>query len=120
MKILNVIGLMSGTSLDGIDAALVEISPDLSCKFIDGISIDYSTQMQTKLKSLFAPMISPKFLCEMNVLIGEYFADAAKKLIKKTGKKVDLIGSHGVTFYHNPTNEKFENLSLNSKTKSLS
>ena len=42
MKKLLVIGLMSGTSLDGIDAALVEITPDLSCRFIDGISLDYS------------------------------------------------------------------------------
>ncbi|MCR4881654.1 MAG: anhydro-N-acetylmuramic acid kinase [bacterium] len=114
MEKLLAAGLMSGTSLDGIDAALVEITPDLSCKFIGGVSLNYSEKMQQKLKSLFAPTISPKLLCEMNVLIGEYFAKAALLLEEKTGLKPDLIGSHGVTFYHNPTNEKFENLSLNS------
>ena len=105
---------MSGTSLDGVDAALVEIKPDLSCRFVDGISLDYSAKMQKRLKLLFEQMVSPKFLCEMNVLIGEYFAKAANLLREKTGIKPDLIGSHGVTFYHNPTNETFENFSLNS------
>lgn len=114
MEKLFVIGLMSGTSLDGIDAALVEISPDLSCKFIDGVSLDYSKEMQNKLHSLFASSVSPAFLCEMNVLIGEYFARAAKLLIEKTAVEPDLIGSHGVTFYHNPTKNSFENMSLNS------
>jgi len=109
-----VTGLMSGTSLDGIDAALVEIQPDLTCKFIAGESLDYSPEMIAKLKSLFADKISPKFLCEMNFLIGEYFAKCALKLQEKTGIKPDLIGSHGVTFYHNPTKETFEELSLNS------
>ncbi len=114
MKKMYVTGLMSGTSLDGIDAALVEILPDLSCKFIDGVSLDYSQDMQDKLKQLFLPQISPKFLCEMNVLIGEYFAKCALKLEEKTGIKPDLIGSHGITFFHNPTSEKFENMPLNS------
>ena len=114
MEKMYVTGLMSGTSLDGIDAALVEIQPDLTCKFIAGESLDYSPEMVKKLKSLFRDEISPKFLCEMNFLIGEYFAKCALNLQEKTGIKPDLIGSHGVTFYHNPTKETFENLSLNS------
>lgn len=114
MEKMYVTGLMSGTSLDGIDAALVEIQPDLTCKFIAGESLDYSPEMVKKLKSLFRDNISPKFLCEMNFLIGEYFAKCALNLQEKTGIKPDLIGSHGVTFYHNPTKETFENLSLNS------
>jgi len=114
MKPMYVIGLMSGTSLDGIDGALVKINPDLSCEFIDGVSLDYSVEMSKKLKLLFSENISPKFLCEMNFLIGEYFAKCALKLEEKTNIKPDLIGSHGVTFFHNPTSEKFENYSLNS------
>ncbi|MCQ2958142.1 MAG: anhydro-N-acetylmuramic acid kinase [Candidatus Gastranaerophilales bacterium] len=114
MEKLFVTGLMSGTSLDGIDAALVEIDENLSCKFIDGVSLDYSKKMQDKIKKLFEDKISTKFLCEMNVLIGEYFAKCALKLEEKTGKKPDLIGSHGVTLWHNPTKETFENMPLNS------
>ena len=114
MKKMYVAGLMSGTSLDGIDAALVEIEPNLKCRFIDGISLNYSEEMQNRLKELFKPMISPEFLCEMNVLTGEYFAEAVRLLEEKTGIKPALIGSHGITFYHNPTKEKFENFSLNS------
>jgi len=105
---------MSGTSLDGIDAALVEIDENLTCKFIDGVSLDYSKGMQAKIKQLFSKDISAKFLCEMNVLIGEYFAQCALKLQDKTGIKPDLIGSHGVTLWHNPTKETFENIPLNS------
>ena len=111
---MHVVGLMSGTSLDGIDAALVEISSDLKCKFVAGCSLDYSDGMRKKIRQLFEPMISPKFLCEMNFLLGEYFAQAAEKLYTMTGIKPDLIGSHGVTFYHNPINEKFEGLPLKS------
>ncbi len=109
-----VVGLMSGTSLDGIDAALVDISPDLKCKFIDGYSLDYSEGMREKLQQLFAPVVAPKLLCEMNFLLGEYFANAVINLQNKTGIKPDLIGSHGVTFYHNPSDEKFEGLPLKS------
>ena len=114
MEKLFVTGLMSGTSLDGIDAALVEIKPDLSCKFIDGVSLDYSQEMQKKIKELFQPTISPRFLTEMNVLIGEYFAKCALKLEEKTGIRADLIASHGLTFYHNPTDETFEGMPLKS------
>ncbi len=112
-----VIGLMSGTSLDGIDGALVEIKPNLSCKFIEGYSFDYSKEMSIKIKKLFEPTISPQFLCEMNFLIGEYFAKCALGLCEKAGVKptdVDLIGSHGLTFYHNPTTEIFGGLPLKS------
>ena len=114
MKKMYVIGLMSGTSLDGIDAALVEIQPDLSCKFIDGYSLDYSSKMQEKIKKLFEPTVSPRLLTEMNFLIGEYFAKCAIKLEEKTKIKADLIGSHGITFFHNPTDEFFEQMPLKS------
>ena len=110
MEKMFVIGLMCGTSLDGIDGALVEIEPNLSCKFIAGHHLDYSEGMSERIKKLFTPNVEPKFLCEMNFLIGEYFAKTANLLINKTGIKPDLIGSHGVTFYHNPTKETFEDI----------
>ncbi len=113
-KSMLAIGLMSGTSLDGIDGAIVEIKPDFSCNFIEGHSINYSAQMQAKIKKLFSYRISPKFLCEMNFLIGEYFAKCAMELINKTKLNPDLIGSHGITLYHNPLNKNFENFSLKS------
>ena len=58
--------------------------------------------MQINIKKLFCDNISPKLLCEMNFLIGEYFAKAALKLENKSRIKADLISSHGLTFYHNP------------------
>lgn len=112
-----VIGLMSGTSLDGIDAALVEIKEDLSCRFITGYSLDYSKEMQNRIKKLFEPLVSPAFLCEMNFLIGEYFAKCALELCSKNNiplEQIDLIASHGLTFYHNPTENTFEGFSLKS------
>ena len=44
------IGLMSGTSMDGIDAALIETDGETGIKELDGTSLDYGTQFKIQLK----------------------------------------------------------------------
>ena len=108
-----IIGLMSGTSCDSIDAALCEVKPDLSCKFTAGINFKYPEHIRSKLFQIFSGNASIKDICQMNFAIGKCFADAANILIEKHGKP-DLIASHGQTVYHFPFDEKLDNISLKS------
>ena len=108
-----IIGLMSGTSCDSIDAGLCEVYPDLSVKLIQGINHPYPEHIRAKIFSAFRGEITIKELCQLNFLIGKCFADAANILIGEFGKP-DLISSHGQTVYHYPFDEKLDNISLRS------
>jgi anhydro-N-acetylmuramic acid kinase len=105
---LRVIGLMSGTSLDGIDAALVEIdgvtSADLSWKLIEFVSVPYTAEQR---KLIHDAMVrgDAAALCEIHALIGEWFATAALAVCERArvvAVDVDVIGSHGQTVWHRP------------------
>lgn len=108
-----IIGLMSGTSCDSIDAGLCEVYPDLSVKLIQGINYAYPEHIRAKIFSAFRGDISVKELCQLNFAVGKCFADAANVLIDEFGKP-DLIASHGQTIYHYPYDEKLDNISLKS------
>ena len=108
-----VIGLMSGTSCDSIDAGLCEVAPDMSVKLIKGINYSYPEHIRAKIFSAFRGEINIKDLCQLNFAIGKCFANAAKILIEEFGKP-DFISSHGQTVYHYPYDEKLDNISLKS------
>ena len=108
-----VIGLMSGTSCDSIDAGLCEVNPDMSVKLIRGINYSYPEHIRAKIFSAFRGDINIKELCQLNFAIGKCFANAANILIEEFGKP-DLIASHGQTVYHYPFDEKLDNISLKS------
>jgi anhydro-N-acetylmuramic acid kinase len=99
-----VVGLMSGTSADGVDAALVEIDGfGLSTKvrLVEHATFPYSQSVRDRIHQTFAGTV--KDVCEMNFVLGELFAEAAVRIIRKAGLEnsaVDLIGSHGQTVYH--------------------
>lgn len=117
MDSLIVVGLMSGTSVDGIDASLVKINPDMSFENIENIVFEYPKNIREEIFKLFSPYATIKDLCWMNFIIGEYFAKAVILLAKKANVKlcdIDLIGSHGQTIYHIPVDEKINNLSKRS------
>ena len=103
-----VIGLMSGTSLDGIDAALVNINTDnkgLDIELIDFMSFDYEKEFRQKiLKTTDLNKSSVKDVAQLNIGLAEKFSEAVFSLLKKselTPAEVDLIASHGQTIYHN-------------------
>ncbi|MET3698297.1 anhydro-N-acetylmuramic acid kinase [Bacillus oleivorans] len=105
-----VVGLMSGTSLDGIDAALIKItSQDDSINItpVQFSTLPYTKEMKDKLLQLCDPEISRlEDLSNMNFLLGELFSCAALKVIEQSGIKreeVLLISSHGQTVYHQPS-----------------
>lgn len=104
-----VVGLMSGTSVDGIDAALIEIQregPGIKVQLVAFENTPYPDEIRRKIFGLFNPQTSTvDKIGYMNFLLGELYAEAALSVIKKAGltaKDVDIIGSHGQTIYHAP------------------
>lgn len=97
-------GLMSGTSMDGIDAALVDLSTN---QFIAGISLPYSTNTNNYLKAVLSGELSTlKAFSQLNTLLGREFARVALHLLEKANlaaKSIQAIGSHGQTLCHDAT-----------------
>ena len=108
-----IIGLMSGTSCDSIDAGLCEVYPDMSVSLLKGINFPYPEHIREKIFSAFRGEISIKELCQLNFAVGKCFADASNVLIKQFGKP-DFIASHGQTVFHYPFDETLDGISLKS------
>ena len=104
---MKVLGLMSGTSVDGIDAAIVDMEggpEDLSVELHAFTCVPFTTTQQEQIFQLFGPATGTvDRICQMNFALGEWFAQAAQQAISDAGLRpteVDLIGSHGQTVYH--------------------
>jgi anhydro-N-acetylmuramic acid kinase len=104
---MKVIGLMSGTSADGVDAALVEIHGrglDLTVRPLAFVALSYPSKLQRRIVSACTKGTVAE-ICHLNVLLGEWFAKAALQAIKTAGltpHDIDAIGSHGQTVHHLP------------------
>lgn len=112
-----VIGLMSGTSVDGVDAAFVKINPDFSFEEIHSTVYHYPLAFQNRIKSLFNEKVSLKEICVMNFLVAEHFSNAVEQLLTEAdlpSSDVDFIGSHGQTIYHYPTKDMNDGIPMNS------
>ncbi|MBL8146119.1 MAG: anhydro-N-acetylmuramic acid kinase [Anaerolineae bacterium] len=98
---LRVIGLLSGTSADGIDAALCEIDgapPKLSARIVRGQTLPYAPALRERiLAAMQAGGADAQEMAVLNVEIGKSFAQAAREV---AGEDCDLIGSHGQTVWH--------------------
>ena len=108
-----VVGLMSGTSIDGIDAALVKIKDTQTIVDVDLVhftSLAYSDDIKVSLLELCYPETSRlDALSRMNMYLGDLFADAAVKVITEAGmckQDITLIASHGQTIFHQPEKEE--------------
>ncbi len=104
-----VVGLMSGTSADGIDAAVVCLDgapPHLDWKLLAHINVPHPPQLRDEIFACFRPETgSVECICRLNFTLGEAFASAALQAIAAAGltpAEVDLIGSHGQTLWHIP------------------
>ena len=104
---MKVIGLMSGTSGDGVDAALVEIGRRKSHLHVEMVAfhpLPYPRSLQQRILSASVSGTVSE-LCHLNALLGEWFANAALGVIRAAKlhpKDIDLIGSHGQTVHHLP------------------
>jgi len=102
-----VLGLMSGTSADGIDVALARISgapPNLRAKLLGHVSVTLPSALRKEiLRVAEQDSITAGDLSQLNFRLGEAFADAALVACRRfriSPKRVSLIGSHGQTIYH--------------------
>jgi anhydro-N-acetylmuramic acid kinase len=106
MRSLLVIGLMSGTSRDGVDAALTKITgvgPELKARLMHHTHLKYPKSLGLRLADLNT--LNAGDICTLNVEIGEAFAKAAIKCAESSGEglnRVDAIASHGQTIWHIP------------------
>jgi len=101
------IGIMSGTSLDGIDVVITEITGTASNTKLNIIAfqtINYGEQLLKRIKkSLIPKESSSELLCSLNFELGYAYADAVKKVCKDNNvslEKIDFIASHGQTIFH--------------------
>ena len=117
-----VAGVMSGTSADGIDVALVEfpataskvsaknatrsrksaqLTTQTSLKFLGHAELPYPADVRRLvLASMNSPRASVADLARLNFLLGDLYAEAVMSAQKKLKLKAELVGCHGQTLYH--------------------
>jgi len=107
---MRVVGLMSGTSADGVDAAVVEIS-SRKVQLLAFDTFMYPASLRRQILGLCRPESARlDDICHYNFVLGEVFADAVINLCSKSGiclGSIDLIGSHGQTIYHQPSGKRY-------------
>jgi anhydro-N-acetylmuramic acid kinase len=102
------IGLMSGTSMDSVDAVLVDFSSPTP-KLIEHLSHQWPDDLKTRLLSLAEnPHSSITKFASLDIEAGHWFASAANAVLEKAGltaNTIKAIGSHGQTVLHQPDTE---------------
>ena len=101
------LGLMSGTSADGIDAAMWQFPAGGGCRFVHGLTARWGPGLRALLVALGegGPLDSLEELGELDARIAINFAEAANQLLAEAGvdrSQVRAIGSHGQTVRHRP------------------
>ena len=107
------LGLMSGTSLDGIDVSIIKSDGEQHVEIIDDLYLKYDDQLKLKLKKIIDSCSSKNQLTKISKQINElekeltlYHAKAYELIIEKNKNiKIDLIGFHGQTILHKPKNK---------------
>ena len=113
-KTLRVLGLMSGTSADGLDAALAEITGsglETQVRSLGFVSLPYSQTVRDEILRLASGTEGgSRDLCLFSFLLGQLSLDACLAVCEQAGidpASVDLVGSHGQTLYHVPKAETY-------------
>lgn len=105
------VGLMSGTSIDGIDAALVKIGESengmLSMDLVEFLTKAYPDAVREKIETCCdVKTADVEQISAMNMLLGKWFGAAALEVLEQAGLRTEdvlLIASHGQTIFHQPT-----------------
>jgi anhydro-N-acetylmuramic acid kinase len=94
---MRVAGLISGTSLDGIDVAVIDLSPGVTTVALK--CFPYPAEVRTAILSISNAPAHTAQIARLNFLIGELFAEAVKSCGVPL-HTIELIGSHGQTIFH--------------------
>jgi anhydro-N-acetylmuramic acid kinase len=119
----HIIGLMSGTSLDGLDVALCRLEgqgEDTKIELVNFETVDYSESVKSEIREIFAKQtIDFQHLTLLNAWIGKLHGNMILSCLEKWGlntEGVDLVASHGQTVFHAPKIlhkiERFDNATL--------
>ena len=103
MKTTTAIGLMSGSSLDGLDIALVcfqEENDKYHFQILEAETLPYPDYWKTQLAEAFHKQ--PKDLIELDKAYGKYLGEQALAFAKKHNTQPDFVASHGHTIFHRP------------------
>lgn len=118
---LNIIGLMSGTSCDGLDIALIEINgsgSDAKFRFVAGKSVFYTLSQKNAIKhAISSEIIDLKYVSQLNFYLPKIWSEMIASFLREndiTSSQIDLIGSHGQTVWHQPKEEVFADKSISS------
>lgn len=103
------LGIMSGTSLDGVSIAIVKLKGnwiETKFKILYNKTFEYNNEIRRLILKLTNPKTgNVKKICQLNYVLGMIFAEKALEAIDEAGLskgEVDFIASHGQTIYHNP------------------
>jgi anhydro-N-acetylmuramic acid kinase len=119
MKSMVVAGVMSGTSADGVDVAVCQISPARTkggmpvVKLLGHLGVEYPKGVRAAvLNAMDAQAISVAELGRLNWRLGEVYTDAVEEAQVRVGVKVGLVGCHGQTVYHQGAEDKYLGMAL--------
>jgi anhydro-N-acetylmuramic acid kinase len=107
------LGLMSGTSLDGVDAAVCRIeggpsATDYDADVVAAVERPYDRTLRERVRRVCTPNAergTAEEICRLNVALADSFADAAEAALERAGfdrSDLDAVGSHGQTVWHDP------------------
>jgi anhydro-N-acetylmuramic acid kinase len=108
-----IIGLMSGTSFDGLDIALCEFTGSgtaTTLRLLQFVTKEYTPEFKEELKSVFAKgSVSLEKVTLLNAWIGSYYAELINASLTEWGMtagEIDLIASHGQSIFHAPKHQR--------------
>lgn len=108
LRAMRVCGLMSGTSLDGLDMAIVDFSMTngvLEHELKHFTTMPYTPELKEQLASLMDQKAPVQSISSMNMYLGELYALSIKEILANsqiTFDSIDLVSSHGQTIWHEP------------------
>ncbi|UCD49396.1 MAG: anhydro-N-acetylmuramic acid kinase [Phycisphaerales bacterium] len=116
-KTSRVVGLMSGTSADGVDVAAVDIA-GRDVRLVAFEVMPYKPALRRAILALCRPESATlEDICHYNHVLGEVFAEAVIELCRRRKiplRSIDLIGSHGQTIFHHPRGARYEGRTIRS------
>ncbi len=101
-----VAGIMSGTSVDGIDVALVELSGEaasLRCRLVAYHEIPFPDEVRDEVLAVSDAVVATSRISQLDFLLGQLFGQAVIEACDRSelaASQLDLVGSHGQTIYH--------------------